>query len=220
MFGPSASNNIHNVVGQVDNAFIFIVAVSFIFLTLITVLMIYFVIRYRKSKNPVPSDIRGNNLLEVVWTVIPTGLAMIMFYLGWQSYLGLRNVPSDAIEISVTAEMFNWVFEYPENGKESENLLVVPQGKPIKLNLTSIDVLHALYIPSFRVKVDAVPKMQTYVWFMADRLGEYDILCAEYCGTNHAGMLAKLKIVPPADYEKWLTKESDDEESEDQETTE
>lgn len=198
--------NYINNVEQVDKTFYLIFGISFAILTLITVTMIYFVIRYRKSRNPVPSDIRGNNFLEVVWTVIPTGLALMMFYFGWQSYIGMRQVPKGAVEINVTAEMFNWIFQYP-NEKESENVLVVPQGSPIKLNLTSSDVIHSIFIPAFRLKMDAVPQMKTFVWFSADKLGEYDILCAEYCGVDHASMLAKLKIVSPKEYEAWLKEE-------------
>jgi len=190
----------------VDLAFWYILGISFILLIGITGLMIYFVIRYSRSRNPVPSDIRDNLNLEVVWTVIPTIIALTMFWVGWQSYLGLRNVPEDALEIDVAGQMYSWIFMY-ENGKEVENELVVPLGKAVKLNIESWDVIHSFFIPAYRIKVDAVKGMQTYAWFNADREGEFDIFCTEYCGVDHSYMLAKLKIVPEQEYLEWLEKE-------------
>ena len=190
----------------VDLAFWYILGISVLLLIGITVVMIVFAIKYRRSKNPVPSDIRDNLNLEVVWTVLPTLIALTMFWVGWQSYMGLRNVPEDALEIDVAGQMYSWIFMYP-NDKETEGELVVPLGKAIKLNIESWDVIHSFFIPSYRIKVDAVPGMSTYAWFNADREGEYDILCTEYCGVDHSGMVAKLKIVPEDEYLAWLEKE-------------
>lgn len=190
----------------VDLAFWYILGFSGILLAGITVVMIVFAIKYRRSKNPEPADIRDNLNLEVVWTAIPTVIALTMFYVGWQSYLGLREVPENAIEIEVAGQMYSWIFLY-ENGKETENELVAPLGKAVKLNITSWDVLHSFYIPSYRIKVDAVRGLVTYAWFNADKIGEYDILCTEFCGVDHAYMTAKLKIVPEDEYNTWLEKE-------------
>ena len=202
-------NGLPNPVAQVDQAFLYIIGIAFVLLLLITSVMIYFVIKYRRSKHPEPSDIRGNWLLETVWTIIPTLIALSMFYIGWTSYMGLRNVPPGAIEIEVIGQQFSWIFVYP-NEKETENELVVPRGKPIKLNVTSEDVLHSLFIPAFRIKVDAVHGMQTYVWFLPDKVGTYIIQCAEYCGVGHADMRADLRIVPPEEYLKWLQEDEDE----------
>jgi cytochrome c oxidase subunit 2 len=193
-------------VAAVDKTFLYIIGFSLAFLTFITLLMIYFVFHYRASRNPEPSDIRGNLLLELVWMVIPTFIALSMFYFGWQSYLGLRNVPDDALNIDVTGQMFYWSFAYPE-GKQSDGVMVVPEGRAVKLNITSLDVNHSLSIPSFRIKMDAVPGMTTYAWFKADKPGTYNILCTEYCGVAHSEMLAELRIVPEAEYQTWLEKE-------------
>jgi len=190
----------------VDLAFWYILGISVLLLVGITAVMIYFVIRYRRSKHPDPVDIRDNLNLEVVWTVLPTLIALTMFWVGWQSYIGLRNVPEDALEIDVAGQMYSWVFMYP-NDKETENEVVVPLGKAIKFNIESWAVLHSFSVPSFRIKVDAVPGMPTYVWFNADKVGEYDIFCTEYCGVAHADMLAKLRIVPEQEYLAWLEKE-------------
>lgn len=196
-------NGITDSVARVDAAFLYILGISLCLLVFVTILMIYFAIRYSRSRNPEPSDIRGNWLLETVWTVVPTILVLSMFYFGWQSYLGLREVPEDAIEIGVIGQQFSWVFVYP-NEKVVEGELVVPQGNAIKLNISAEDVNHSLFIPAFRIKMDAVPGMETFTWFFADETGEYDLLCAEYCGVAHSEMLATLRIVPEAEYQAWL----------------
>lgn len=191
---------------DVDLAFWYILGISLLLLFGITAVMVIFVVRYRRSRHPVPEDIRDNLALEIVWTVIPTLIALSMFYMGWKSYIGLRTVPEGAMEVEVTAQMFSWIFTY-DNGRESENELVVPLGEAVKLNVTSVDVLHSLYIPAFRIKIDAVRGMTTYAWFRADEQGEYDIQCTEYCGTDHSAMTARLKIVPEQEYLAWLEAE-------------
>jgi cytochrome c oxidase subunit II len=193
------------VVG-IDQAFWYIFIVSAVLLTGITLAMVYFVIRYRRSRNPQPADIRGNWKLELLWTVIPTIIALSMFGVGWKSFTGLRTVPAGSVQIQVLAQMFTWIFIY-NNDKESENLLVVPEHTPIKLNIESLDVIHSFYLPAFRVKIDAVKKFPTYVWFRTKEPGEFDIMCAEYCGIDHSKMLAKLKVVSRKDYEAWLAQE-------------
>ena len=155
----------------VDLAFWYILGISMIFLIGITVVMIYFVVKYRRSKHPNPADIRDNLNLEVVWTVIPTIIALTMFWVGWKSYIGLRDVPEDALEIDVGGQMYSWIFIY-ENEKETEGELVVPLGKAVKLNITSWDVLHSFYIPSYRLRLMRCLGWTTYAWFMADKEGE------------------------------------------------
>lgn len=187
----------------VDRAFWYIFVVSAVLLTGITAVMIYFVIKYRRSKNPLPADIRDNWKLEIFWTIVPTIIALSMFWVGWSSYTGLRNVPDDALEIEALGQMFSWIFVY-ENDKETENELVVPVNTAIKLNIESLDVIHSFFLPAFRIKADAVKGLPTYVWFQPREVGEYDILCAEYCGTDHSYMTAKLKVVSKEEYEEWL----------------
>lgn len=194
-----------NVVRNVDRTFIYIIGISLVLLTVITAIMIYFVIRYRESRNPVSSDIRGNWPLELAWTVIPLIIAMSMFYLGWQSFLGLRNVPPGALNIDVQAMQFAYVFKYPNN-KLSEGLCVVPLGRPVKFTITSEDVIHGFYLPTFRIKIDAIKGIKTYTWLYADKIGDYHIVCTQFCGTGHADMNALLRIVPSVEYEEWLRK--------------
>ncbi len=201
-------NEVINPVHGVDQAFLYILGFSVVLLLGITITMIVFVFTYSRSRNPEPSDIRGNWKLEVLWTVIPSVIALSMFYYGWSSYTGLRNVPAGALEIEVTGQMYSWIFLYP-NDKETENELVVPLGKPIKLNITSSDVLHSLFIPAYRIKVDAVPGMKTYAWFLPDKPGLYSMQCAEFCGVGHADMTATLRAVTVSEYEEWLKLEEE-----------
>lgn len=196
-------------VAQVDDLFLYILVFSITLLSAITITMIYFVYRYHHSRHPEPDDIRGNWKLETAWIVIPTIIALSMFYFGWQSYLGLRRVPSDAIQIAVLAQQYSWIITYP-NAKETENELVLPLGRAIKLNIASSDVLHSFYLPAFRVKVDAVAGMKTYTWFRPEKLGVYSFQCAELCGVGHADMTGILRVVPEEVYNAWLETEADE----------
>jgi len=186
---------------QVDQVFLLIFGVSAAILVLITVLMIWFVIRYHHTRNPKAADIRGNVLAEVIWTVIPSILVMGMFYYGWASFKALRSVPADAMRVQVTARMWSWVFEY-ENGKRASTLYV-PVDRAVRLDMTSVDVIHSFFVPAFRIKMDTVPGMQTYAWFQAQREGTYDILCAEYCGLRHSNMLSTVEVMAPDDFRQW-----------------
>lgn len=195
---PGASNFVEGV----DLTFIIILGASVFFLVGITAVMIYFAIRYRRKKNPKASQIEGNNTLEIVWTVIPTILVLIMFYFGWLGYSPMRKVPANAIPVKAYGQMWSWSFEYP-NGKKSTEL-IVPLNLPVKLDLISRDVIHSLYIPAFRIKEDVVPGKNNYMWFTAQVEGEYDLFCAEYCGDRHSYMLSKVKVMPEAEYNSWL----------------
>jgi cytochrome c oxidase subunit II len=189
----------------VDPVFILIFGVSVVMLLGITAAMIYFIIRYHHSRQPVPASDKDKNLvLEIVWTVIPSIIVMVMFYYGWAGYLTLRNVPPGAMQVKVTARQWSWSFEYP-NGRISDKLFV-PTNKPVKVVLTSKDVLHSFYVPAFRVKRDAVPGMENYLWFEAKNEGSYDIFCAEYCGAGHADMLSTVEALPPEKFDAWYAK--------------
>jgi len=190
---------------QVDNDFWFIIGSSLFFLLLVMVAMIYFVIRYRASKHPKSEDITGSTTLEVLWTVIPLALVMVMFFYGWDVFKSMRTIPSDAMNIKVTGRMWYWSFEYA-NKKKSDTLLYVPQGKPIKMNIESADVSHSFYLPQFRIKEDAIPGRTNYLVFYPDQLGTFDIYCAEYCGLNHSYMLGHLIVMPPDKFYEWYNK--------------
>lgn len=189
-------------VNSVDTAFLITLVVSIFFLVLITGLMIYFVIKYSRKKNPKPSNIHGNMGLEITWTIIPTILVLVMFYFGWTGYLDMSYPPANAYQIDVTAQMWKWTFSYKEGFQF--DTLYVPAGKPVLLNLHSMDVNHAFFVPAFRIKKDVYPgSIKRTVWFEAKE-GVYDIACAEYCGLNHSYMYNKVIALPQAKFDLWL----------------
>jgi cytochrome c oxidase subunit II len=187
----------------VDLSLYIITGISLFFLIGITVVMIYFVIRYNKKRNPKATNIEGNFTLEVVWTVIPTLLVLLMFYYGWMGYKPMRQVPENAMEITAYGQMWKFSFEYPD-GRITDTL-VVPINQPVKLNLVARDVLHSFYVPAFRIKEDMVPGKNNFLWFEANREGRYDVLCAEYCGMLHSFMLSSITVVNQSAYDQWLT---------------
>lgn len=145
----------------------------------------------------------GNTKLEIVWTVIPLIIVLIMFYYGTAGFSPMRNVPEDAMPVKAIGRMWAWSFDYG-NGKISDKL-VVPHNRNVKLNLVSVDVNHSLFIPAFRVKEDVVPGYNNYLWFRPTVKGEFDIFCSEYCGLAHSAMLSKVIVIDSLDFEKWLT---------------
>lgn len=199
--------NASNFVEGVDFSLYLILAISVFFLVGITAVMLYFLFRYRKKNNPVATNIEGSYTLEIIWTVIPTILVLIMFWYGWTGYKPMLNAPDDAYEIEAVGQMWKWSFNY-DNGKTSDSL-VIPINKAVKLNLVSKDVLHSLYIPAFRIKQDVVPGKDFSMWFIGEKKGRYDILCAEYCGQLHSYMLSSVTVVENDEFEKWLEEKPD-----------
>ncbi|SDZ82290.1 cytochrome c oxidase subunit 2 [Desulfuromusa kysingii] len=198
-------NQLNNPTAQaVDNVLIYIFGFSLLLLLGITVVTIYFVVKYRRSKCPEPtSQVEGSWLLETIWTVLPIIIVMTMFWYGWSNYVGLREIPADAMEVKATARMWSWQFEYPDGRKETK--LYVPVNKPVKVLLYSTDVLHSFFVPAFRIKRDTVPNMESYVWFQAPETGSYDIFCAEYCGVGHADMTTSVEVLSEEDYAQWAS---------------
>lgn len=199
-------SSLSNIADAVNGPILFITAVSVFFLVGITAVMVYFTLRYSRRRNPKAEDVHGNVALEVAWTVIPTVLALGMFWYGWVGYQFMKDVPEDAMQVTVTGRMWSWLYEY-ENGVQND-VLNVPVGQPVRLNMKSADVIHSFYIPAFKVKQDVVPGVEgLYLWFTAKQTGEYDVFCAEYCGLRHSAMLSKVVVMPEVDFENWLTEE-------------
>lgn len=190
-----------NFTQGVDTAFLFIIGISVFFLIAITVVMIWFIYRYSSKRHPVSADIPGNNLLELIWTIIPTILVLGMFWFGFKGYMPMRDIPDDALRVRTIARMWSWTFEY-ENGKRSPKL-ILPIDQPVVLDMISDDVIHSLYIPAFRVKEDVVPGRTNRMWFIPQLMGEYDLYCAEYCGLRHAYMLTTVHVVGQAEFDEW-----------------
>lgn len=194
-----------DITEAVNFAFLFILAISVVLLVFITFAMIFFVIKYHRKRNPVASQISGNAILEIVWTVIPTFLALGMFYYGWIGYRLMKTPPPGAMEVTAVGRMWSWQFKYA-NGKQSSELYV-PVSQPVKVNIESTDVLHSFYVPAYMVKQDAVPGLDTFVWFEPKETGSFDIFCAEYCGNRHSYMLSKVIVVPEREFEEWVAKD-------------
>lgn len=185
----------------VDTTFLLIVGVSLLVLIGILIAMLFFVIRYRRKKNPHPTNIEGNVPLEITWTVVPLVLFMGMFYLGWAGYRQMATIPEGAIPINATARMWQWNFEYP-NGVTTDTLYV-PNVAPVKLAIRSLDVNHSLYIPAFRIKKDAIPNRVNEMWFKTSQVQSYDVACAEYCGLQHSYMYTKVVSMDSTAFEAW-----------------
>jgi len=188
----------------VDQVFFYILTITVFLLGLITFLMVYFVIRYRKKRNPQPADIHENTWLEIIWTVVPTLLVLTMFYYGLTGFNFLKKAPIDARKVKVIARQWSWLFEY-ENGMKSTELKV-PVGKPVKLSLTSQDVIHGFYTPAFRIKQDVVPGMTNSLWFQPTEVGTFDVFCTQYCGLQHAKMVTKIVVLPVEEFNQWYQK--------------
>ena len=179
---------------DVDFAFDFITGISIFFFVLIVGVMVYFVFKYRR-RGHVPSmeSPTHNTPLEITWTAIPMILVILIFYIGLKGYVNITTPPENAYEIEAVGQQWFWSFNYP-NGATDINTLHVPVGRPVKINLRANDVLHALSIPAFRVKMDAVPGRHTELWFEATREGEFALYCGEYCGTQHSQMVGKVIV--------------------------
>jgi len=185
----------------VDNVFLYILVICVFLLGLITFLMVYFVIRYRRERHPQPADIEGSTWLEITWTVIPTLIVLTMFYYGLTGFQFLKKVPEGAMVVKVIARQWSWLFQY-ENGIQDGELRV-PVAKPVKLLLTSQDVIHGFYAPAFRIKQDAVPGMTNYLWFQPTETGTFDVMCSQYCGLEHSHMLTKIVVLPQEEFTRW-----------------
>ena len=188
---------------EVDAIYIFMLAVSLFFTVLVVALSIIFSIQYRKRSEKMPEAIHGNLILELTWTGIPLLLTLFMFAWGTSVYFKQVRIPDNAKEIFVVGKQWMWKIQHAEGPREM-NELHVPINEPIKLTMTSEDVIHSFYIPAMRIKQDTVPGRYSFMWFQATKPGKYHIFCAEYCGTQHSGMIGSLYAMEPADYQKWL----------------
>jgi cytochrome c oxidase subunit 2 len=191
-----------NFVAGVDRAFILILGVSILFLLGLTTLMIIFIVKYRKDRHPKAIQNEGSARLEILWTVVPLVLVMVMFYFGWMGWRPMKDPPEDAMQVKAIARMWKFSFEY-ENGKMTDTLYV-PINEPVVLDLVAMDVLHALYIPAFRVKEDMVPGQDKVMWFIPGTEGDFDLFCAEYCGLEHSYMYTAVKVMSREDFDSWI----------------
>lgn len=201
---PFQPEQASTIAKSVDQLYFFLTAVTLFFTALIFVVIFYFMIKYRRrSPDERPKEIEGSFPLEVLWTAIPTLIVAVIFV--WSSTLYFRNSepPKGSMEIFVTGKQWMWKVEHPE-GQREINELHVPVGEPVKLTMTSEDVIHDFYVPAFRVKKDVLPGRYTTLWFEATKVGTFHLFCAQYCGAFHAGMIGSIIVQEPDEYERWL----------------
>lgn len=192
---------------QVDWLFDLIFWIALFFFILIAGLLTLFVFLYRRREGHRPGPAPDHSMpLEITWTVIPLLLGILIFYLGFGIFMDMSTPPANAYEVLVTGQRWKWLFTYP-NGYVDENLHV-PVDRPVRLVMSSEDVIHSLFIPDFRVKMDVVPGRYTKTWFQATRTGDFLLTCAEYCGTSHSDMSALVVVHEPGGFEVWLEKAS------------
>jgi cytochrome c oxidase subunit 2 len=200
LFPPQASTG----AASVDALYFFFVAVTAFFSLLIAAMIVIFAIRFRRrSPDQVGAPIHGSLVLELTWTIIPLAIAMVMFVWGSSVYFTIATPPSNAMEVYVVGKRWMWKAQHV-TGQREINELHVPVGQPVKLIIGSEDVIHAYYIPAFRMKMDAVPGRTTTMWFEATRPGTYRLFCAEYCGMSHSKMGGSVVVMEPREFQTWL----------------
>jgi len=194
-----------NLAPEVDNLYFFVTAVTAFFAILVVIAVVIFAVKYRdRTGERVGAPITGSIPLELGWSIIPFFISMAIF--GWATvvFFHLVRAPDQTLDIYSTGKRWMWRFQHVE-GQSEINELHVPLGRPVRVVFTSEDVLHALYIPAFRVKADAIPGRYSSIWFTPTRVGEYHLFCAEYCGTKHSGMIGRVVVMEPNEYQTWLS---------------
>jgi len=189
---------------EVDKLTLFLVATCGGVSLLVGILVLYFAIVYRRRpENEVPVEYEPWHLMEVLWIIVPMMVFLVMFFWGAQVYFKMAAVPQDALEVNVTGRQWMWKFQHM-GGQSEINHLHVPIGRPVKLLMSSEDVIHSFYVPAFREKTDVLPRRITTFWFQATKTGTFHLFCAEYCGTQHSGMVGWVTVMQPAEYQAWL----------------
>ncbi len=191
--------------GRVDALYIALLAMGAFFSVLIACLVVGFAIKFRRrSPGEIGTPVHGNLVLEAVWTGVPLVIVTVVFLWGAEIFFSMARVPPQAMEIYVVGKRWMWKAQHM-SGQREINELHVPVGVPVKLTLTSEDVIHSFYVPAFRIKKDAVPGRYATMWFQATKPGKYHLFCAEYCGTKHSGMIGWVTVMEPAAFQSWLT---------------
>lgn len=192
------------VAPEVDALYLTWWAISLVFSLLIAALIVFFIVRYRRrSADEVGAEENAPWYLEVAWSAIPLVIALAMFVWGTKVFFTIARPPANAVEYFVTGKQWMWKVQHPSGVREI-NHLHVPTGVPIKLTMTSEDVIHSFFMPAFRVKQDVLPGRYTTVWFEATKPGTYHLFCAEYCGVEHSKMGGWITVMEPNEYEAWL----------------
>jgi len=200
LFPESASS----LSGEVDALYLTWVGISVFFSVLIALLILVFFVKYRQRDRPVGRPLTISTLpVEITWSVIPLIITLVMFTWGAKVFFDLSTPPPDAVDFYAVGKQWMWKFQHPQGVREI-NDLHVPVGQPIRVTMTSQDVIHSLYLPAFRVKADVLPGRYTTVWFKPTKVGKYHLFCAEYCGTEHSKMGGTIHVMEQAEYDAWL----------------
>jgi cytochrome c oxidase subunit 2 len=190
---------------RVDHLYFFLLAVAAFFSLLIAGLIVYYAVRFRRrAPDSVGARIHGGLVLEIVWTVIPLIITMVIFVWGANVFFAMASPPAETLNIYVVGKQWMWKFQHLDGQREIDELHV-PVGRAVKLIMTSEDVIHDVFIPAFRVKADVVPGRYTNIWFQPTKPGRYHLFCAEYCGTRHSGMTGEVVVMEPDAYQAWLS---------------
>jgi len=204
LFPPQAST----VAGAHDWVFYMLTVVAGISFALICAATVWFAWRYRSSACPEPQESTSHStFVELIWTFVPTIFLVYLFWVGMDRYVDFKAPPVDAYEIKATAQKWNWNFTYPDGTQHNE--LHVPVDTDVRILIESRDVLHSLFVPAFRVKMDAVPGRYTDLWFNATKTGTYHLFCTEYCGMDHAAMITKAVVHEKKGFDNWLKENGD-----------
>jgi cytochrome c oxidase subunit 2 len=189
---------------RVDALYLFLIGVTSAVTVMVLILVVVFIFKYRHTKHPVADQVVGSLPLEITWSVVPFLIFMIFFAWGARIYVAEATPPKDSLQIYVIAKQWMWKLQH-ENGRREINTLHVPMDRDVRVTMISQDVIHSFWIPEFRIKADVLPGRYTTVWFRADHTGTFHINCAEYCGTLHSGMVGKVIVMTPDQYNEWLT---------------
>lgn len=214
LFQPVESDNFQlppsmaDTAPPIDKAYDFIFWFSVVFTVAVTASLLYFVVKYKRRPGVKPEPTGHFMKLELFWTITPTIFIFFLFHAGFTGYIRNATAAEGATEIRVRGKKWSWEFEYPTGDREPGEL-TLELGRPYKMIISSEDVLHSFYIPEFRMKRDAVPGQYSFIQFTPTKAGTANVFCAEYCGTSHSGMLATVKILPPAEYKEWEKKLGD-----------
>ncbi len=190
--------------GNVDALYVFLVTISAFMTAAIFTMIFVFAVRYRRQRKVQAEQIEGSVPLEITWSVIPLFIFLFIFAWGAFIYFQERTMPRGATTVYVVAKQWMWKLQH-EEGQREINELHVPVGRDVKLIMTSQDVIHSFYVPAFRIKQDVLPGRYTTMWFRATKAGTYHLFCAEYCGTQHSGMIGQIVVMEPAQYQAWLS---------------
>jgi cytochrome c oxidase subunit II len=201
LFPESAST----MASRVDSLYFFLLAISIFFSLLIAGLIVFYAVKYRRrAASSVGSEIKGGLVLELTWTIVPFLITMVIFVWGASVFFAMSRPPDETINIYVVGKQWMWKFQHLD-GQREINELHVPVGRPVKLIMTSEDVIHDVFVPAFRIKADVVPGRYTHLWFQSTKPGRYRLFCAEYCGTKHSGMIGQVVVMDPSEYQTWLS---------------